>query len=67
MHYEVVKSSQYPGHWNVEAIDNDGRVFVAIFSDQKRRNAHMNMRVGRIASSRPPSITHCHPSKKCEG
>lgn len=32
MHYEVAQSKQYPGHWNVEAIDGEGRVFVAIFS-----------------------------------
>jgi hypothetical protein len=32
MHYEVVESKQYPGHWHVEAIDGDGRIFVAIFS-----------------------------------
>jgi hypothetical protein len=32
MHYEVVESGKYPGHWHVEAIDGDGRVFVAIFS-----------------------------------
>jgi hypothetical protein len=32
MHYEVVESKQFRGHWNVEAIDADGRVFVVIFS-----------------------------------
>jgi hypothetical protein len=32
MHYEVVESRQYPGHWHVEAIDSDGRIFVSVFS-----------------------------------
>jgi len=32
MYYEVVESKQYSGHWHVEAIDSDGRVFVAVFS-----------------------------------
>lgn len=32
MHYEVVQSREFPGHWHVEAIDGDGRVFVAVFS-----------------------------------
>lgn len=32
MHYEVVESRDFPGHWHVEAIDNDGRVYVAVFS-----------------------------------
>ncbi len=32
MHYEVVESKQYSGHWHVEAIDGDGRVFVVVFS-----------------------------------
>ena len=31
MHYEVVESSDYPGHWHVEAIDADGRVSLAVF------------------------------------
>jgi hypothetical protein len=37
MHYEVVESKQYPGHWHVEAIDDDGRVFVAILSGPNAR------------------------------
>lgn len=32
MHYEVIESREFRGHWHVEAIDNDGRVFVAVFS-----------------------------------
>ena len=32
MHYEVVESRDYRGHWHAEAIDSDGRVFVAVFS-----------------------------------
>jgi hypothetical protein len=32
MHYEVVESRQYPGHWHAEAIDQDGAVFVVVFS-----------------------------------
>jgi hypothetical protein len=32
MKYEVIESRTYPGHWNVEAIDQEGRVFVVIFS-----------------------------------
>lgn len=32
MCYEVVESRQYSGHWHAEAIDDDGRVFVAVFS-----------------------------------
>lgn len=35
MHYEVVESRQYRGHWHVEAIDEDGRVFVVVFSGPK--------------------------------
>ncbi len=30
--YELVESDLYPGHWHVEAIDNEGRIFVAVFS-----------------------------------
>ncbi len=32
MNYEVVESKNYPDEWRVEAIDSEGRVFVAIFS-----------------------------------
>jgi len=32
MHYEVAESRKYPGHWHVEAVDDDGRVFVVVFS-----------------------------------
>jgi hypothetical protein len=32
MKYEIVESRQYPGHWHVEAIDEEGRVFVTVFS-----------------------------------
>jgi hypothetical protein len=45
MHYEVIESSKYPGHWHVEAIDADGRVFVAIFS-----GAHAMARAQEYAS-----------------
>jgi hypothetical protein len=37
MHYEVVESRQDRGHWHVEAIDDDGAVFVAVFSGPKAR------------------------------
>jgi hypothetical protein len=30
--YEVVESRDYPGHWHVEAINNDGSIEVAVFS-----------------------------------
>ena len=32
MHYEVAESKNYIDEWRVEAVDNEGRVFVAIFS-----------------------------------
>ena len=32
MNYEAVESKPYPDEWRVEAIDSEGRVFVAIFS-----------------------------------
>jgi hypothetical protein len=30
--YEVAESSRYSGHWHVEAIDEQGKIYVAIFS-----------------------------------
>jgi len=30
--YEVVESKLYSGHWHAEAIDEQGQVFVAVFS-----------------------------------
>jgi hypothetical protein len=30
--YETVESREFPDHWHVEAIDDEGRVFVAVFS-----------------------------------
>ena len=30
--YQVAESRDYPGHWHVEAIAEDGSVFVAVFS-----------------------------------
>jgi len=32
MNYETVESKHYPDEWRVEAIDSEGRVFVALFS-----------------------------------
>lgn len=32
LNYEVIESPEFPGHWHVEAIDDEGRVFVAVFS-----------------------------------
>ena len=32
LQWEIEESKDYPGHWHVEAIDHDGRVFVAVFS-----------------------------------
>jgi hypothetical protein len=41
VNYEIVESRDYPGHWHVEAIDNEGRIYVAVFSgpDAKERAA----------------------------
>jgi hypothetical protein len=41
LRYEIIESSQHPGHWHVEAIDEEGRVFVAVFSgpDAQKRAA----------------------------
>ena len=32
MDYEVAESREYPEHWHVEAIDEEGRICVAVFS-----------------------------------
>jgi hypothetical protein len=32
MNYETKESRDFKDHWHVEAIDEEGRVFVAIFS-----------------------------------
>jgi hypothetical protein len=41
MNYEVVESKHYQDEWRVEAIDSEGRVFVAIFSGPAaRERAH---------------------------
>lgn len=38
MSYEVVESRQYSGHWHVEAVDDDGAVFVVVFSGPKAKD-----------------------------
>ena len=30
--YEVAESKLYPEHWHVEAIDEHGQIFVAVFT-----------------------------------
>ncbi len=30
--YEVAESTLYPDHWHVEAVGEDGQVYVAVFS-----------------------------------
>jgi hypothetical protein len=37
MNYEVAESKNYSDEWRVEAVDNEGRVFVAIFSGPTAR------------------------------
>ena len=32
MRYDIAESRDYPDHWHVEAIDDDGRVYVAVFT-----------------------------------
>ena len=32
MQYEIIESRDFPGHWHVEAINEDGSVSVAVFS-----------------------------------
>jgi hypothetical protein len=32
MSYEALEDKKYPGDWRVEAFDDDGRCYVAIFS-----------------------------------
>lgn len=41
MKHETIESRDYPGHWHVEAIHDDGSVYVAVFSgpDAKERAA----------------------------
>lgn len=36
--YEIAESKDYPGHWHVEAIDDEGGVFVAIFSGPEAKD-----------------------------
>jgi hypothetical protein len=36
--YEIAESKDYPGHWHVEAVDNEGLVFVAVFSGPEARD-----------------------------
>jgi hypothetical protein len=35
--HEVAESKDYPGQWHVEAVDDDGSVFVAVFSGPQAR------------------------------
>jgi hypothetical protein len=35
--YEIAESEDYPGHWHVEAVDDEGVVFVAVFSGPEAR------------------------------
>lgn len=49
MNYEVVESNQHPDEWRVEAIDREGRVFVAIFSgpaSKERANEYSSWKNG---------------------
>jgi hypothetical protein len=32
MEYEVIEDRKFPGDWRAEAIDNDGRCYITIFS-----------------------------------
>lgn len=36
--YEIAESREYRGHWHVEAIDDEGRIFVAVFSGPEAEN-----------------------------
>jgi hypothetical protein len=38
MKYEMVESKSYPDHWHVEAIDDEGRIYVAVFSGPDAKN-----------------------------
>jgi len=37
MQYEVAESRGYPNQWHVEAVGEDGEVYVAIFSGPEAR------------------------------
>lgn len=37
MEYEVIEDKKYPGGWRTEAIDEDGRCYVTIFSGPEAR------------------------------
>ena len=52
--YEVGESQDYPDHWQVEAIDDEGRVFIGRFSGPKaqeraREFADLKNRVPKCA------------------
>ncbi len=49
MNYEVVASSQHLDEWRAEAIDSEGRVFVAIFTGpaaKERANEYASWKNG---------------------
>ncbi len=32
LNHEIIESADYPGHWHVEAVSEDGQIAVAVFS-----------------------------------
>lgn len=56
MKHEIAESKDYPGHWHVEAIDNEGRVFVAVFSGPEAKERAAEYADWKNGIRRPASL-----------
>jgi hypothetical protein len=48
MNWECVEDKVYPGEWRVEGIDDDGDIYVTVFSGPRARERAEDYHMGLI-------------------
>jgi hypothetical protein len=54
--HEIGESKDYPGHWHVEAIDDEGKVFVAVFSGPEAKECAAEYADWKNGIGRPAAL-----------
>jgi hypothetical protein len=58
MKYEIVESSAEPGHWYVESINEDGSVYVVVFSGPEAQKRAAEYAEWKNGVRHPATVLH---------
>jgi hypothetical protein len=58
MKYEMIESRAEPGHWHVESINDDGSVYVVVFSGPEAKERAAEYADWKNGLRHPAAVLH---------